>query len=659
MSLKYRHSHQKMFLAAALAAGVVCGAPMKAAAAKTAGLYGLPPLPRMEFNRLAIQANTPTFWADDAKNPGVLDSDELAGLGVNAGVDKYVSAGGFTAEFEKIYRQFAEAYRKEIMRQELDQGLATLVATDLTALPAKDKEFLRHIVKAAGLIDELHLKQKGALAFVLKMESADPESKAAFARNQGPWCEAPKTEKNHFCSSLPDFPDRLWDTYPSDEPQDEKFCQKLQGLADGKDLLAPFVVVRKNADKYEAVSYSKVYEKEMKAIAEELKAAAKTLDPSREKALQRYLSAAAKGFETNSWQEADEAWAAMNAVNSAWYLRIAPDEVYWDLCQEKAGFHVSFARIDQGSLEWQKKLNPLRDEMEQSLAKLIGDPYKARPVKFRMPDFIGIILNAGDSRHPLGAVTGQSLPNWGKVATEGRGRTVVMTNLYTDPDSLKLARRKAESMLTPQTMAYFTEEKLPDLLGTIIHEAMHNLGPYSDYKIDGKGPSDIFGGKLASTMEELKAQTGSLYNIELLEKRGVISEELAKQIYVRSIAWCFGHISQGMTDGSGNPKTYSQLSAVQIGFFAEEGALVWDEAPDSAGGRTVGKFNLNFDKIAPAVEKLMQKVGRIKATGDVAGAKALVEPYVGGDKKHFVRMEEIEDRLLKFPKASMVYSVKY
>ncbi len=109
----------------------------------------------------------------------------------------------------------------------------------------------------------------------------------------------------------------------------------------------------------------------------------------------------------------------MNVDNSKWYLRIGPDEVYFEPCSWKAGFHVSFARINPDSLNWQNKLEPVKGDMEKALAALAGPPYKARDVKFKLPDFIDIVLNAGDSRPPLGATIGQSLPNWGQVANEG------------------------------------------------------------------------------------------------------------------------------------------------------------------------------------------------------------------------------------------------
>lgn len=625
----------------------------------TAGMYGLPALSLRDFNRLGAQAGAEIFWAADDKNPGVVDADEIAILGAGGDIRKWVEGGKLTKGFESLFRKLVEMRRREAIRAELDQGLPTLVASDLAKLPVPDREFAKRIVKAAAMVEALHMKQAGALAFEARARKVDAESRAAFVRNQGPWCHAAKTEHDPFCNALSDFPKHRWDTYPADEAHDQAMCRKLSALPAAKDLMAPFTVVRKEKDKYVAVPIAKAYAKEMKAIAAELKGAAKTLDQKEEAALVEYVTAAAKAFEDGNWEPADEAWAKMNAQNSKWYLRVAPDEVYWDVCQEKAGFHVSFALVDKSSLELQAKLMPIREEMESAIEKLSENSYKARKVQFKMPDFIEIVTNAGDARSPLGATIGQSLPNWGKVASEGRGRTVVMTNLYQDALSKRLAKEKAATLLSAATLANFSDDKLMNLIDIVLHEATHNLGPHSDYKIDGKGPSDVFGGGLASTLEELKAQTGSLLYTELLRKKGIITDQNAKEIYTHALVWAFGHISQGMFTASGNPKNYSQLAAVQVGWLVDEGALQWNVENDAGTGKPVGKFNIVYDKIAAAVEKLASRVVKIKATGDVEGAKSLIEPYVTGAKKAQVRHEEITERLLKFPRASMAYSVKF
>lgn len=627
-----------------------------AAAEPAPTVYGLPALARADFNRLAAQAGVPLFWAVDTGVAGVPEPGELVALGVLAGRNPFVAGGALTPAFEKAWRGLVEARRQEAVRRELDQGVPTLVRTDLSGLNAAEKAMVRHILRAADRVAGLFQRQSGAANLANPEDLDSPQSAALFDRNQGPWCAAPLTERDPFCNALPGFPARRWDPYPPDVDHDLALCDTLRDLPNGEQLLAPFTVVRRFQGGFVSLPLTAAYGDEMKAVADDLDLAAKAASVIKEKAFARYLAAAAEGFRTNDWAAADEAWAAMNTRNSRWYLRIGPDETYWDLCQTKAGFHVSFARIDRSSLELQDRLTRLRSRMERSLGE-IAPAYQPRDVRFAMPDFIEIIVNAGNSRAPIGATIGQSLPNWGKVASEGRGRTVVMTNLYTDPDSRTMAREKAAQMLHDATMADYTDDRRIALLDIILHEATHNLGPHSDYRIDGRDPRAVFGGQVATVLEELKAQTGSWFYTDLLRETGVITDAEARQIYVHALAWSFGHLSQGLFSPSGNPKPYSQLSAIQIGFLADRGALTWEETADPTTGQAFGKFRLHFDRVPAAARELMAEVVRIKATGDVDAAKALIDRYVIGEGAAQVHQPEIAERLLDFPKGTLVYSV--
>jgi hypothetical protein len=334
----------------------------------------------------------------------------------------------------------------------------------------------------------------------------------------------------------------------------------------------------------------------------------------------------------------------MTVKNSRWYVRVGPDEVYWDPCSHKAGFHLTFARINTDSLAWQAKLDPLEQEMEQNIAARIAGKYKPRKVTFHLPDFIDIVVNAGDDRDALGGTIGESLPNWG---------TVAMSNLFTDADSVAIRRKQAESLLTRDTVASFSDSPEPELVSTILHEATHNLGPAHEYKWAGKTDEQAFGGQLASMLEELKAQTGALYFVDFALKKGLLTPEAARQAYASSVVWAFGHISRGMYTETHARKAYSQLAAIQVGFLLAEGAMTFDPAGKTADG-SAGAFAIQFDKMPAAVEKLMQVVGRIKATTDVKGAKALVAKYVDGDR---VPQKLITERELVYPKQSLVYSV--
>ncbi|MFW5740738.1 MAG: hypothetical protein ACOC1F_10285, partial [Myxococcota bacterium] len=504
-------------------------------------------------------------------------------------------------------------------------------------------------------IDALHAQQRGLAPLEAQIPADDPSSHAAFRRNWGPKCAAPKTESNPQCSALPTAPQKVPTAmYPADVQQNDGFCDELAKHPEGDKLMSPFVVVKKQGGELVAVPITEVFQDLTSQVAQELRAAASDLKDPKEEALRTYLRAAAQAFTDNNWEPADEAWAKMNATNSKWYLRIAPDEVYWGPCNRKAGFHMSFARINQASLTWQKKLEPVQQDMEDELAKLIGYPYKARKVTFHLPDFIDIVANAGDSRHPLGATIGQSLPNWGPVANEGRGRTVVMSNLYTDPDSLKVRREQAASMLTSPTMDKRAESQDPALFSIILHEATHNFGPSHEYKVRGKTDDQLFGGPLASTMEELKAQSGALWYVELLKTREIIDDQFAQQSYVDAFVWALNHIARGMYTDGGKPKTYSHVAAIHVGFLMDEGAVSFDPKAKAANGQDEGAFTLHFDKLPAAIDKLMKIAGDIKAKGDKKRAEELVKKYVDGD---IVPMKLIAERSLRHPKATFLYGV--
>lgn len=621
---------------------------------------------RGSFNQLAVRLNLPIFWAEDANSNRAVDPEEVRGLLFYPTSPQWVKAGKFSPEFDLAYTAMLasvharsenlapeEAARRALVLEELDQGRPTLVRSDLRGYSPQDRAALRSVLAATLEVERLFAQQTGMSQLAARVPTDDPASQSVLRRNWGPKCEGPKTEKNPACSAIPGAPKRKVDVYPAALQDDPKFCDTLEKRKDAKALLTPFTVVRDTAGVLSAVKYTDAYAQGMQMVAAHLDQAANALGPD-ERAFADYLRAAAKAFRDNDWESADEAWSKMNAQNSKFYLRIGPDEVYWEPCSQKAGFHVSLARINKASLAWQDKLAPHQQEMEAAIAKLIGWPYKERKVAFKLPDFVDIVLNAGDSRQAFGATIGQSLPNWGKVANESRGRTVAMSNLYTDRDSMKVRREQAESLLHRDMVAVMRDDPNPGLLSTILHEATHNLGPSHEYSYLGKSDNLAFGGGLSSMLEELKAQTGALYFLDLMVKKGLISDELRRASYVDSVAWAFGHIAYGMWNEDGSRKPYSQLAAIQLGVLMEEGAVDWVSGEMAANGRDVGAFRLNFDKFPAAAEKLMQKIATMKARNDKAGVEALAKRHVSGGAVPFATIAE---RVLRFPKNSFVYAV--
>ena len=632
----------------------------------------LPPMERQRFNLRAAEHGLPLFWTRDQDADGILDADELAvlwGLDDSQWSD-WVDGQAFTHRFRNAYAGLAtrprvpdgvdapEKRRRAKVLEALAAARRTLVLTDLTEADAEEQAIVEHIINAATLIERLYAKQRGVHGLRAQIPAEDTASQALFHRNLGPWCVAPGLEQHADCHALASRSEQVFGLYPAALQKDPKFCQILAAHPDHKTLLSPFTAVTAGANGPVAVAYTAHFRDDMNAVSQALRAAASAITSPGEAAFRAYLKAAAQAFVDNHWEPADEAWAAMDAQNSKWYLRIAPDEVYFEPCNSKAGFHLSFARINQDSLRWQNKLGPLVPEMETTLAKLAGPPYSARKVEFDLPDFIDIIINAGDSRDALGATVGQSLPNWGPVANEGRGRTVAMTNLYTDPDSKVRERARARSVLCPSAMGHFADDNEPRIMSTVLHEAAHNLGPAHEYQVDGKTAREIFGGPMASTLEELKAQTAALFFSGWLAGKGIITADLMKRTYTQDVLWSFSQMSRGLYSPTGRARPYPQLAAIQAGYLMDQGVLVWHADQQADNGKDQGCFELRLDDMSAPIRVLMERVARIKSAGDKAAAEAAKQQYVDDDGAWKQLRALITQRWLRTPKASFVYAVK-
>jgi hypothetical protein len=538
--------------------------------------------------------------------------------------------------------------RLDAVRLELDQGRGTPVVTDLTTLPNAERAMVGHLQDAAEAIERLYLRQRGAFG----MEPSDPESAELFRRNQGPWCDSVATRDLPACSAMDGAPPYVVGLYPA-ELQTGDFCSVLE--AQNPAVMDPFHVGRLEDDALVAVPYTDAWPEDMAAAATALSAAADALDGTEELALQTYLRAAAQAFQDNDWFRADEAWAAMNQRNSSWYLRVGPDETYWEPCSRHAGFHMVLARVNPAGLVWQDALAPVKQDMEASMAALAGPPYVERTVGFELPEFIDIVLNAGDARQARGATVGQSLPNWGPVSDAG-GRTVAMTNLFNDPLTLEGRRRTMESLLCPATMDLWTPEPEPFLVTTVLHEAAHNLGPTSSHRVEDQTDEQRFGGPLASMMEELKAQTAALYFTEELAAQGVLPEDMVMPMHISDLGWAMGQVARGMRTAEGSPKAYPRLAAVQLGWLIDEGALTWEQSLAASGADT-GCFELHVDALPAAIDSLAAEVFRIKGAMDVPAAEALetryVEPDGGAPAWHAI----LEARFQREPQPSFTYTL--
>jgi hypothetical protein len=233
-----------------------------------------------------------------------------------------------------------------------------------------------------------------------------------------------------------------------------------------------------------------------------------------------------------------------------------------------------------------------------------------------------------------------------------------MTNFYTDADSRAAIHEKAASVLCKGTFDPAGLDPSLSVMGTVLHEASHNLGPAHEYKVKGKTTSEIFGGPLASTFEELKAQTSSLYFADWLADKGAIDKKTAALGHLSDLVWAMGHISEGMYAADGSPKPYAQLASIQVGSFVDAGAMAWKAGETAANGRDQGCFEIREAKLPKAIVALEKAVAGAMGRGDKAAAVKLREKYADAPGEWAKLREVIAERWLRSPRSSFVYSIE-
>jgi len=128
--------------------------------------------------------------------------------------------------------------------------------------------------------------------------------------------------------------------------------------------------------------------------------------------------------------------------------------------------------------------------------------------------------------------------------------------------------------------------------------------------------------------------------------------------HVRDVLWSFGHIAQGMLDARGKPKPYSQLAAIQMGYLNQRGVLEWKAAEKAANGTDTGCFEVDLAKWPAAVDDLSRLVFGIKSRGDRTLAEKTRDEWVTDGTAWAGLRGVIEERWLRAPKASFVYSIQ-
>ena len=257
---------------------------------------------------------------------------------------------------------------------------------------------------------------------------------------------------------------------------------------------------------------------------------------------------------------------------------------------------------------------PYKDEYVQNISTT-GD------AKQTMVD-VDLVAVTGDVGEFRGGITlAENLPNDDKLSlTIGGGRRNVYHRQIRFISDMKKLQERLDAILDKDQHKYYLDEA--DHWFTIGHENAHSLGPR-------EGSEKL--GKYRNIIEENKADMGSLAFVDLLTELGMYTDEQRKQIIVTTITDNFLKSKPTLS------QAHRVRTVMQNKYFAERGAYELTQE---------GKIHVNIDKVLPIAKEMLTEIVRIQIDGDFNKA----EKYVTDNFVWTDNMEIIAQKLQKINK---------
>lgn len=514
----------------------------------------------------------------------------------------------------------------------INVNLLNTTSPEYVALQEGDKQALKHLVKAANILEniQLQLDNRDNIAFrEYLIEETSKGNKDAektlilFNAQRG--MNALDRETNHI-ELAKNHPELLGKGfYPSDLSPEELHEILIKMLKNGendlvKKILNQRSVVERKGSTLIATDYVDKFKEEFAQMADELELAAQT---STNEDFNEYLKLQAKALRTaNPMLDAyaDKKWATLQDTPLEFTIT---RENYSDgmtktillnpelaqlldkaniipIMKDSLGCRVGIVNKEatEKLLEIKKYLPklaanmPMHEKYEQNI-KSDGE------VKQTMVD-VDLVEMTGDcGAYRSGITIAENLPNDDKLSlTIGGGRRNVYHRQVRNMFSPEKTQKKIDAILVPELHKYYNTEAVHWF--TIGHENMHSLGP-------NKGCEKL--GKYQSIIEENKADMGSLAFVDLLTEEGMYTKEQRNQIVVSSVLGNFLKAKPTMT------QAHRIRSVMQLHYLQKEGA-VWLNKDD--------KVVIHPDKSVLAAQKMLKEIVEIQMSGDINKAEKFV-----------------------------------
>lgn len=526
-------------------------------------------------------------------------------------------------------------------------------APEYLELADGDKEALKHLVKAAYILEKINmqidchqnLEFKEFLEREITKGNKQAElTKILFDAQKGINAIDTMSNKINLAKGIKELPGK--GVYPEDLSKEEFHSILTKMINEGKieevkKIFTQRSVVEREGEYLKGIDYIDKFKEDFSKMADELDKAAQT---STNADFNEYLKLQAKALRTADPMldaYADKKWATLQDTPLEFTITREnyEDEMTGTIVENKElssllekhgisaipkdflggrvgivnkkGTHALLAIKEY--LPTLAKNMPFADEYEQNIST-------ESDAKQTMVD-VDLVAVAGDVGQYRGGITlAENLPNDDKLSlTIGGGRRNVYHRQIRFISDMKKLQERLDEILDKEQHQYYLDEA--DHWFTIGHENAHSLGP--------KKACETLG-KYRNIIEENKADMGALAFVDLLTELGMYTQEQRKQIIVTTIADNFLKSKPTMS------QAHRVRTVMQNKYFAERGAY---EIID-------GKIHVNIDKVVPIAKEMLAEIIRIQIEGNFDKAeKYVLDNFIWTDN-----MELIAQKLQKINK---------
>ena len=384
----------------------------------------------------------------------------------------------------------------------------------------------------------------------------------------------------------------------------EQIEQYVKAHPEKKDeIYNSFTLVRWHGDQLEGLPYHIAYRSFLDPAAKDLREAAKLSD---DPGFAKFLRLRADALLTDEYFESNLAW--LDLKNPKFDIIFAPDETYDDgLLGVKATYG---AAVMIRNAEESRKL-----EMFQ---KYVGDIQDAlplaaedRPSKHGLETPMEVMdtpFRAGDLNHGYQAVA-DNLPNDPRVHEQKGSKKLFFKN-FMDARVNYVILPVAQHVMLPAHAAKASGEGY--LVGTILHEMAHGLGPAFARSAAGKVGIRESIGPTFSGLEEAKADVVGMFGMKWLVDHDVLPKDKLEAYYASYVAGIFRTVRFGIAEAHG------QAEMMEFNYLSERGAI--KRMPS-------GRYEIDYGRMPSAISDLAKELLEIEATGDRARGESWFKKY--------------------------------